>query len=157
MKFTNKSIHSDEFLKRAMRWACRILEFPISEIRAASFGHRNDGWRGRANYKNMSIYVRTDLAQNYPTRSFYNATSKRAEPFFFTDSIEVLVNLIAHEIAHLQHHVQRTKGVTIRRCGSEGDIDAIGNWAVVQFHKNRKQLMAEWQSETSMRSAATGG
>ena len=160
MRFRNTSIYFDHFLKAIMRWCCKELEFSMSEIKAANFGHRDIGWRGRANYKNMSIWIRTSRIQQFPTRSHHNERSKTAKPFFYYDEMEVLVNIVGHEIAHLRHHVRSQRLPAIRKLrrkgGTEGDIQAIGNWLIVQFRNDRERLLMEWNGDR-LRCAADAG
>lgn len=60
MKFKNQTKWTDDFLKNLIRWCCAELGMPPDAILAANFGihHNPRQWSGRANYKNMSIYIR---------------------------------------------------------------------------------------------------
>ena len=153
MKFRNDTKWTDSFLKNLIRWCCAELGMPAEAIMAANFGIHKDPekWAGRANYRNMSIYIRVGGWIKYPTRSAWNEKSKRADPFWYHDEIEVLVNITAHEISHLHwHHDGRSWD------GTEGDIQGIGDWIVRVFRPQREELLRTWEiPEGNLRSAAT--
>ena len=108
MILKNTTKNSDRFLRRMIAWCCRELRMPVKFVRKASFGNRTgDRWRGTAWMRHFTVRIGDKVS--YPTSSKYTQY-KGAVKFENNDYFELLVNITAHELAHIRVNYRRTAG-----------------------------------------------
>lgn len=138
MILKNTTKNSDRFLRRMIAWCCRELRMPVKFVRKASFGNRTgDRWRGTAWMRHFTVRIGDKVS--YPTSSKYTQY-KGAVKFENNDYFELLVNITAHELAHIRVNYRRVSGAA----RDEASIDAHSYHVLKAFRAERETLLAAW-------------
>src|SRR5579859_4853375 len=108
-RFQNCTHWPDYFLKRMSAWCCRELEVPVRLIRHYRFRNSRRAWGGAARPWRKQITVGVGAAS-----WFSRGCGIHQEGETFTDQIECLVAVTAHEIyhvaaVHIPKHRQSTR------------------------------------------------
>ena len=145
MKIVNTLEWPDHFMRRMAAWCCREIGLPVRSLKKAAFRRSSSAWGGRAYLREGSIGVRVGDAKWFPQ------TTRRhtcLESETIADRLECLVDVTAHEVAHLEQFARRSKS---RRNGgaggSERNTQRIAYRTLRTFRENRDALVAEWSRE----------
>jgi hypothetical protein len=102
-RFENSTHWPDRFLKRMAAWCCRELDVPVRLIRHYRFRNSRSAWGGCARPWSKQISVCVGPASWFPHSCSTHRTGDT-----FTDQLECLIAVTAHEIYHVAaHHVRQ--------------------------------------------------
>ena len=125
------------FLRRVVSWCRRELGMPRSELRLAVFRNSRSAWGGNAQYWKKRIAVCVGHAGWFPRQNTHGGT--------FHDRLDCLVEITAHELAHLWQHLHHTK---TRIRGGWGGSENATEWhalpVLAKFQRDREALLAQW-------------
>jgi hypothetical protein len=145
MKLKNSTTWTNRGLRRMVSWVCKNIGYPVRMLRGVTFRNRTtDSCSGHAEYWG-TIVISIGPPECFPTKTYRHRDGLQEE---LADRFEALVELTAHEIAHLDN---KRRGVRSRRGGgwggSERDTDAISYLVLRDFRKEREKLLADWGLE----------
>jgi hypothetical protein len=133
------------WLRHVIALACRELDYPVSRLAAASFSLCHNATYSGAAYLDCGIIrVKINPLNVYPIE----AEPQRGLPLLaHADAVEVLVNITAHEVAHLERwdrtgRRQRASGVRDTLC--ERDTESLARMVLRSFQQQRSELLASW-------------
>lgn len=141
MKIINTTPFPTPLLRRMTVWACRRVGYQPSRVWEVKFRNRSRGdYSGRA-FMSRRIVVSVGPANSFPTQP---DTRPGLVGVVFTDQIEALVSVTAHELAHLcQFRDGRWPKLNANR---KTELDA--RWheqqALEAFRRDRDALLAVW-------------
>lgn len=134
----NTTKNPDRFLRRMIAWCCRELRMPVRYVHRATFGNRTGGrWRGTSRWSVFTVRIGDMVV--YPTHSRYTQY-RDAVKFESNDYFELLVNITAHELAHIRANQRRASGAAT----NESSIDALSYHVLKAFRADRENLLAAW-------------
>jgi hypothetical protein len=145
MRITNTIGWRTPWLERVIRFCCRTLDYPAERIAAAAFSPTEDSsYAARAYLRRHEITVKINPRNSYPFRM----PRQRGLPdLFVADALDLLIDLTAHEIAHLERwdrFVRRLKESGGRDSNCEHDTERLARVVVEAFRHDRKRLLAAW-------------
>jgi hypothetical protein len=145
VKVTNSIGWETRWLREVVSFCCRELDYPARNIRAAHFSQCHNGdYRGWASYDAHKIRVKINPLNAYPVRSADHRGLGGVEQ---ADAVEVLVRVIAHEIAHLERYdrfarAHKERGGRDTRL--EEDTEWLARGVLKAFRGRREELLAAW-------------
>lgn len=144
MKIRNSLDIPDWMLRRMTAWCCAEVGLPARKLKLAVFRNSRSLWGGCARWWKGQISVCISGPTNFP-----HSCNSHEEGESFSDRIECLVAVTAHEAYHIAAHVggERTRGYGTRhnRSGSSERTTCLEEMRVLRlFRANREQLLAEW-------------
>lgn len=151
MKLKNTTKHPAHFLRRMVAWCAKEIGLPLREVRSVEFGNRSRGaFNGRAWYRQRRIRVVIGPATAFPVKPFLYP-GRTSEAFLspeYTDQLDALVGVTAHELAHLFQYHGRS-GSAARR--GERVTRHHERRLTELFRANRDGLLAEWNESPPQR------
>lgn len=150
MKLINTTDYSDVFLRRMVSWCCRQIGLPVAKVRKVTFRNRKHGISGHCWSEAGDLVCSVSRAGTWFTGT--QQVSQR-------DRIAMLVDIVAHELAHRLLFVERSMTRKSRRYGtvSRGGSEQQANWFEKQvakaFEADREALVAAWEKPRAVREA----
>ena len=129
----NSTDFPDPFLRKAVRWICRQLDYPYSHVWKVTVLNCSGSFRGWA-YGAHNITVRIGAGFKRPlTFRWHGITATLG------NRTDALILVLAHELCHLRQHARRE--FEERELGAEGEAVLI----LDDFRKDREALEAAWR------------
>jgi hypothetical protein len=145
MEIVNSIGWRSGWLRKVVGYCCRELDYPPPLLRKATFrkAHRST-YRGRAHLESREIRVKINPANRYPLAT---ESHRGLPPLRLSDAVEVLVNVTAHEVAHLERWERfardwRRRGKRDTFC--EQDTESLARRVLAAFRADRGRLLAGW-------------
>jgi hypothetical protein len=133
------------WLRRVVAYCCRELGYPAARITKATFRKAHQMyWAGKARCLTREISVKISPTNRYPIDS---KAHRGLAPTPLVDAVEVLVKLLAHEIAHIERWERFARDW--RRRGRrdtllERDTEAPARGVLAAFRAVRERLLSAW-------------
>ena len=134
MKIINTTKHPSPFLRRVVSWCMKELNIQPHVLVSATFRNKRRAWSGTAWTGRITVRIGET---KYPTHSRYSRM-KGAVRFDMHDEVEVIVCVIAHELAHVRFYH------THRGPKDERSIDAFAYHVLKAFRGKRDELLMRW-------------
>lgn len=133
------------WLRQLIRWVAHELEYDWRKISAAHFclAHRSAG-RGKAYCGRHTVRVKMNPLNLYPLTSAY---PRALPPVTYADSVELLIGVTAHEVAHLERwdrFARKWQAQGRRDTQLERDTELLARAALAAFRSRREELLAGW-------------
>lgn len=139
LELINSTNFSDAYLRKAIRWICKHLDMPYSQVWKVRVRNRRGSYSGHA-YGNHTITVSIGRP-SFPIKQIWRGIST-----VLNDRTEMLISILTHELCHLRQHAQRD--FEQQEVGAEGEAALI----LDDFRKDREALENAWNT-TSKKTA----
>ena len=129
----NSTDFPDAFLRKAIRWICRQLDYPYSNVWNVKLGNSSRCFGGWA-FGTHRIQVRIGSQRSFPRTFTWHGITATIE-----NRTEALILVLTHEICHLR---QMSRGeLEQMELGAEGEAALI----LEDFRKDREALESAWR------------
>ncbi len=148
MDFTNRnSGWTDRFLRRMLAWVCRNRHIGIRlrDIHRTTFRGCKNSFSGTAWGWNREIVVGIGSSEYYPM------SAQGRLPSGLKDRMEALISVTAHELMHVAQYVSDEHKCSSKGRGKETQADHVAELVLVDFRRQRDDLMADWAREPAER------
>lgn len=133
------------WLRRVIHFCCRELEYSPTNLNTAFFSlAHNCHYKGRAYYRKHIIRVQINPLIEYPIKTCH---PRSLPELLHTDSIDLLVRITAHELAHLSrwdHYAYAWPLGGPRDTNLERDTDTLARGVLAAFRGKREELLDKW-------------
>jgi hypothetical protein len=133
------------WLRRVVAYCCRELGYPSDRMVKATFRKAGRSrYRGWADLRRREVRVKINPANPYPIHS-NSHRGLASTPL--VDAVEVLVKLVAHEVAHLERWERCTRAMRARGerdTHLERDTEWLARSVLDEFRADRERLLSGW-------------
>jgi len=145
LKLINTIGWKSPWVRKVVQFCCKELGYPVRNIRLARFFLCHNGsFSGGAYLTRQAIYVKISPMLSYPIQL---APQRGLPDLWLLDAMELLVNITAHEIAHLERFARFGCVWMIqgrRDTRSELETEQLARNVLATFRLARPLLLIRW-------------
>ena len=135
MKIKNTTTWPDAFLRAMTLWICETIDLPKRQVKLMRFGNRSGYrcWGGVAYPHRGEALTRVTIHEIVPGKPERHI--RFGVKHAWTDRLEILVAITAHELCHIRQHAD-----TLER-----ECDRVSAKTLDTFRERRQALLDEWK------------
>lgn len=141
MKIINSTDWPVWFLRRMVAWCCGELGIKVKKIQRFKLRNRSDGFSSGHCYSGYGLICVSLGVVNWTTALGVSKTLKRGDEYR-RRTVDDLVRVTAHEVAHRMQHIEGSRTRVSRRYGS---ASSGGSEPATKFHEDL--VMKAWDDK----------